>query len=83
MSRANIMQAVLDDMIQSPFGGEPIAPEDCHTRIHVSTRTKVLAMEEWAAMRPDGSLPDWWPAKRAEIEARIAALTPAQQEVGS
>ena len=50
--------------------------------IQADTRLKVLAMEEWRAMRPDGSLPDWWPAKRAEIEARIAALTPAQQEVG-
>ena len=76
MTRARTAAAcdasVAQDMIQSAFGGEPIAPEDCYTRIRVSTRTKALAAAEWDAMDSRGNLPADWPERRAEIEARFS-----------
>ena len=55
------------------------APADGLTpiqRINADTRLKIPAMAEWEAMLPDGSLPDWWPERRAEIEARFAEAQP-------
>lgn len=56
-------------MIASPFGGEPIAPEDAYTRVRVSTLSKALAMAEWAAMDERGNLPVDWAEREAEIRA--------------
>lgn len=71
LARCDMAEAVSQDMIQSAFGGEPIAPEDCYTRVHITARTKALAMAEWAAMDNRGNLPADWPERRAEIEAQF------------
>lgn len=46
------LESIEQEMIASRFGGEPIAPEDCFTRVDVSERVKAIADAEWAGI-PD------------------------------
>ncbi|UPT53084.1 hypothetical protein [Synechococcus phage Yong-M3-232] len=46
-------ESAVADLIQSAFGGEPIAPEDAYTRVTVSPETKWKAARQWADIPDD------------------------------
>jgi hypothetical protein len=50
----------MSEMIASPFGGEPIAPEDSFVRVDIPAHIKRRADAEWEAMDAQGKLPEGW-----------------------
>jgi hypothetical protein len=64
--QARILSATFDEMIASPFGGEPITPEDAYTRVDVPAHIKRRAAAEWEAMDAQGNLPEGWKYEEQE-----------------
>jgi hypothetical protein len=70
--RARIMAHVaaeIDAYMKRPCWPAPADGLTAIQHVRANTFAKVLAMAEWEAMRSDGSLPDWWPERRAQLEA--------------
>lgn len=51
----------------SPARADGLTPVQAITPL-----TKAIAAAEWEAMDARGNLPDWWLARKAEIEAQFA-----------